>query len=65
MTILCQLADVKNYSGATDPTTDSAVTQLITNASAFIERFCNRTFATTSYIETRNGNNRRRMMLNN
>lgn len=65
MTLLCQLADVKLYIGATDTSTDSVITALITNASAFIERFCNRTFAVTAYTETRNGNNRPRMMLNN
>ena len=65
MTLLTTLADVKTYTGATDTSGDPAITALISNASAFIERFCNRTFASTSYTETRNGNNRARMMLNN
>ncbi len=65
MTPLTTLADVSTYIGASDTTQDVVITALISNASAFIERFCNRTFAVTAYTETRNGNNRPRMMLNN
>ena len=65
MTLLCALADVQTYIGTTDNSTAAVIEQLIENASAFIERYCNRTFAVTSYTETRNGNNRARMMLNN
>lgn len=65
MTLLTTLADVKTYSGASDTSTDAVISQLIENASAFIERFCNRIFAITAYSETRNGNNRPRMTLNN
>ncbi len=65
MTLLTTLTDVKTYTGATDPSGDAAITALISNASAFIERFCNRTFGLASYTEVRNGNNRPRMMLNN
>ncbi|OYV49373.1 MAG: hypothetical protein B7Z78_13805 [Rhodospirillales bacterium 20-60-12] len=65
MTLLTTLADVSLYIGATDTSEDQVITALIANASAFIESFCNRTFAITAYTETRNGNNRPRMMLNN
>jgi hypothetical protein len=52
---LCALADVKSYMGLTDTNQDALLTTLIGNASAFIETYCNRTFAQASYTETRNG----------
>lgn len=54
--MLCQLADVKTYLGITSATTDAVLTALVGNASAFIERYCNRVFEQASYTETRNGN---------
>ena len=55
MTDLCQLTDVKTYLGITDTNSDTVLTALVTNVSAAIESYCNRTFAQTSYTETRNG----------
>lgn len=54
--MLCQLADVKNYLGTTTAATDAVLTSLAGNASAFIERYCNRVFEQASYTEARNGN---------
>ncbi len=55
MSQLCLLSDVKTYLGTADTNSDTVLTALITNASAFIETYCNRTFAQASYTETRNG----------
>lgn len=54
--MLCQLSDVKTYLGITSSGTDQVLSALITNASSFIERYCNRAFEQASYTETRNGN---------
>lgn len=66
MTLLCTLAEVRLYAGTqdSDTSTDAVVEQLIENASAFIERYCNRIFGVTTYVEVRNGNDRPRMMTN-
>ena len=65
MTLLTTLSDVSTYIGASDTSQDQVITALIENASAFIETFCNRTFAVATYTDTRSGNNRSRMLLNN
>lgn len=58
MSQLCALADVKTYLGVTTTNTDAALTALITNVSAAIENYCNRTFAQATYTDTYNGNGR-------
>lgn len=62
---LCTLADVKAYIGVSSSSTDAVLTTLVTNASAMVEAFCNRTFAQASYTETRNGNDKAQMCLAN
>lgn len=44
---------------------DPLLTRLITAVSAFIETYCNRTFAQGNYTETRNGNGRQSMSFKN
>lgn len=63
MSQLCQLADVKTYLGISTSATDVVLAALITNASDFIESFCNRTFAPNSYTETRNGSGTNRLFM--
>jgi len=58
---LCALADVKTYLGITNTNQDAVITSLITNASAMIESYCNRVFASANYTETRNGHGGYRM----
>ena len=53
---LCALADVQGYIGNTDAALVPILTTLVANASAFIERYCGRTFELGTYTETRNGN---------
>lgn len=65
MSQLCQLSDVKTQLGITDTNTDAVLTTLVTNASAFIETYCNRTFAQAPYTETRNGGCGQKMFLLN
>lgn len=55
MSQLCALSDVKTYLGITTTTTDAALNALITNTSAAIENFCNRSFAQAVYTDTYNG----------
>jgi hypothetical protein len=52
---LCALGDVKTYLGITTTAMDAVLSALITNASAFIESYCNRVFALSSYTESYNG----------
>lgn len=61
MSQLCALADVKTYLGITNTNQDAVITSLITNASAMIESYCNRVFASANYAETRNGTGGYRM----
>lgn len=63
MSQLCQLTDVKTYLGITVTATDAALTALITNVSAAIESFCNRTFEQASYKDTYNGTERSTLYL--
>lgn len=65
MSQLCQLADVQTYLGDSAAASSPVLALLITNASAFIEQYCNRTFALTSYTETRNGNGGNKLFLLN
>ena len=65
MSALCLLADVKTYLGITVTTTDAVLSSLITNVSAVIESYCNRTFAQATYNDTRNGTGSDRMFLAN
>lgn len=65
MSQLCALQDVKTYMGKTDTNSDTALNALIANVSAAIETYCNRTFASTSYTETRNGGCGQKMYLAN
>lgn len=65
MSQLCALQDVKTYIAKTDTNSDAALTALITNVSAAIETYCNRTFASQSYTETRNGGCGQKMFLAN
>lgn len=55
MSDLCQLADVKSYLGISDTNSDTVLSALISQVSAGIESYCNRTFASQSYTERRNG----------
>lgn len=66
MTLLCTLGQVQTYVGtqASDTSAAAAMEQLIEGASAFIERFCNRTFGSATYAEVRNGNDRAKLMTN-
>lgn len=52
---LCALQDVKTYLGITDTNSDAVLNALVSNVSAAVEAYCNRTFASASYTETRNG----------
>jgi uncharacterized phiE125 gp8 family phage protein len=63
--MLCTLADVKAFLGLTTSATDGVLTTLIANVSATIESYCNRTFASTAYAETRNGQGGNRLFLAN
>ena len=65
MSDLCALADVKAFLGITSSATDAVLSALITNVSAAIESYCNRTFASAAYTETRNGNGGWRLFLGN
>jgi hypothetical protein len=62
---LCQLTDVQTYLGDSASSSAVALDALIENASAFIEQYCNRTFALANYTETRNGNGGNRLFLLN
>lgn len=55
MSQLCALADVQTYLGDSAASSSAVLNALITNASAFIEQYCNRVFAQANYTETRNG----------
>jgi uncharacterized phiE125 gp8 family phage protein len=63
--MLCALADVKAYLGLTTSATDAVLETLIGNVSAAIESYCNRTFASASYTDRRNGNGGYRLFLAN
>lgn len=63
MSDLCALDDVKTYLGITTNAEDALIKALITQASAQIENYCNRTFAQTTYTETRNGRGSRTMFM--
>lgn len=65
MSDLCALADVKAFLGITTSANDAVLSKLITNVSAAIESFCNRTFASASYTENRNGLGGNRLFLAN
>lgn len=65
MSQLCQLSDVQAYLGDSAASSAAVLGTLIQNASAFIEQFCNRTFAIANYTETRNGNGGNRLFLMN
>ena len=65
MSQLCALQDVKTYLGITDTNSDAVLNALVTNVSAAVEAYCNRTFASTSYTETRNGGCGPKMFLMN
>jgi hypothetical protein len=59
---LVALADVEAWLGLASGNSDEALlTRLIAGASAFVETWCSRTFALTSYTETRDGNGQTRM----
>ena len=53
---LCAVSDVQGYLGTSDSALVPILTTLVANASAFIERYCGRTFEQGTYTETRNGN---------
>lgn len=61
---LTTLSDLKLTLGITDSTEDSLLTLLITQVSNFIEEYCGRTFASTSYTEYYCGNNQPFIVLN-
>lgn len=63
--MLCALADVKAFLGISTSASDAVLTTLITNVSATIESYCNRTFASTAYVERRNGQGGYRLFLAN
>ncbi len=52
---LTTLANVKQYLAVNVTTDDAMLSRLITAASAFIQSWLNRTFASASYTETRDG----------
>lgn len=61
--MLCQLADVHTYLGLTSTNEDANINALIAAASAWIEKYCNRTFEQAQYSEVRNGNGAAAMYL--
>jgi uncharacterized phiE125 gp8 family phage protein len=52
---LCAVADVQAYLNLSSGQDNALIQTLITNASAFIDNYCNRTLLSNSYTETRNG----------
>lgn len=65
-TQLATLAQVKAYIGnSADGTDDALLMRLVDHASSMIERACNRVFGQATYTETRNGNGRNFLVLNN
>jgi len=52
---LCQVADVKAFLSITGSSDDALLQTLVTNASAFVNNYCNRNLLSASYIEPRNG----------
>lgn len=64
-TWLCTLADVKEHLRITSDTHDSFLSSLIVRASAFIEDYCHRVFASTEYTEWRTGDGERDLILDN
>lgn len=52
---LTTLSNVKTYLRLTQTTDDNFIQSLITNASAFIQTFVSRIFASANYTETRDG----------
>lgn len=64
-TQLVTLAQLKAHIGNAADATDDAVLQRITDSvCSFLESACNRTFAVTNYVEHRNGNGGRYIVLN-
>ncbi|SEJ55960.1 head-tail connector protein [Frateuria terrea] len=63
MADLCTLANVKAFLGITSSATDGVLSSLITAISAAIESYCNRTFASAAYTESRNGTGGNRLFL--
>lgn len=55
MADLTSVADVKTYLGIQVVTDDTLLAQLVTRASAAVEAWCGRSFASTSYSESYNG----------
>ncbi len=64
-TQLCQLSDVHTYLNIQNTNSDTLLAALITNASAFIESYCSRTFGVGNYSETYNGNGGHRLYVAN
>ncbi len=62
---LTTLVNVKQYLSLTGPEDDALLSRLITAASAFIQSHLNRTFASQSYTEKRNGNGGQRLSFSN
>ncbi|MGH8158372.1 MAG: phage head-tail connector protein [Rhodanobacter sp.] len=52
---LCAVADVQAYLNLSSNQDNALLQTLITNASAFIDNYCNRTLLSNVYTETRNG----------
>src|ERR1700704_4953670 len=64
-TDLTTKAAVKATYGITDTTLDAVFDRLISAASLFVAKYCARPFIVASFTETRNGNGRSRIVLNN
>jgi hypothetical protein len=60
---LCTLEDFQTYTGNTTAGVEDAVNALIPQVSDMIEQYCQRTFASATVTETRNGNNGGRLFV--
>ncbi len=59
---LATLAQIKQYLGITDSTSDAVLNALITAYSARVAKYCGREFNSSTYQELRNGNGQYRML---
>lgn len=62
---LTTLANVKEYIGVTSGNDDKLLTRMITALSAYVQSWLSRNFALQAYVETFNGLDNTRMILNN
>lgn len=62
---LTTVSNVKTWLGITANGDDALLTRLVTAASEYVQQWLNRTFASTSYTETRDGTGGQRLTLAN